>query len=199
MNTTLYILHLFANTENLVVNKVATERYNNLLIELKEQGINDFVLHPGIYNPDNPKKAIHEGHRDIVQLAKDNNWENVIIAEDDIKFTNPNSWQYFLSQIPEVYDLFFGLLYQGEIKDNRVVNGFNGCMTLYVVHNRFYDTFLSQPVDTHVDVQLGNVCFQHEFKIIPQYCVIQRGGYSLNRREIQFYDVYLENKTLYGQ
>ena len=199
MNTSLHILHLFANTENTKVNLVATERYNNLMQELSMQGITDYVIHPGIYNPDNPKKVIHEGHRKIVQLAKDNEQDFCIICEDDIKFTCANSWKYFLSQIPESFDLFFGLIYQGEIKDNRVLNGFSGGMTLYVVHSRFYDTFLSQPIDTHIDRQLGNLCYLYDFKVIPQYCVIQRGGYSIQRREINFYDVYLEKYTLYGQ
>lgn len=198
INKHLNVLHLFGNTDNQKVNQVANQRYENLLKELDEQNIKDYTIIGGHYDLINTKRAISKGHHLIVQLAKDRGFENVIIAEDDIQFTSQGAWKYFLSQIPKSYDLFFGLIYHGEIKENRVVNGFSGGMSLYVCHSRFYDTFLEQPIDAHVDRNLGNLCCNYEFKVIPEYCVTQRGGYSMNLKREMYYHEYLRDKKLYG-
>lgn len=198
MNTHLHILHLFPNTENDKVNNVAQQRQDNLLIELKNQNITDYSLIPGFYDPINTKQAIHKGHHAIVQMAKDKGYENVLIAEDDCCFTSPNSFQYFLSQIPKSYDLFFSLIYAGDIVNNRVMNGFSGGCTLYSIHSRFYDVFLEQALNSHVDRELGNLCFKYEYFVVPQYCVVQRGGWSFNLKQSMFYDAYLVDKKLYG-
>ncbi len=193
----LYILHLFPNTENEKVNEVAQIRHDNLIKELESQNITQYTLVPGTYNSSNTKKEISKGHHKIVQNAKDLGLSMCLIAEDDLQFTSPNSWKYFLSQIPESFDLFFGLIYAGNIEDNRVVQGFSGGMTLYAISSRFYDTFLEQPIDTHVDRNLGNFCHLHEFKVIPEYCVIQRGGMSHQLKRHMVYDDYLVDKKIY--
>lgn len=197
-NNHLYILHLFDNTENEKVNEVSRERLKNLLIELQEQGITEFTLVPGEYDPANTKKVIHKGHREIVQKAKDLGLSKVLIAEDDIKFTHPNSFDYFISQIPESYDIFSGLVYSASMQENRIMNGGSGLTSLYVVNSRFYDFFLSMDIDNHVDRELALTAFKHEYYVVNEYVCVQRGGYSIQRRESLFYDVYLEGKQLYG-
>lgn len=197
-STTLHILHLEPNTGNPKVDEVAKQRYGNLMIELKQQGITDYSLIEGYYVPENVKLAIHKGHRKIVQHAKEQGYKNCLVAEDDIKFTHPCSFKYFLSQIPESYDLMMGLIYAGTIEDNRVLNGFSGGMTLYSISSRYYQEFLDLPIDTHIDRECGLSCFNHEFYVVPEYCVIQRGGYSHQLRQVMYYDVYLDGKVLYS-
>lgn len=196
MLDTLHILHLkFTGIEK--TDLVCTKRYELLMEELKTQGISDYKIWDGIYNPDNTKQAIHLGHRQIVQYAKDNNLPRVVISEDDIRFTHPNSYNYFLSQIPESYDLFCGLVYSAEMQGDRVMNGASGIMTLFVVNERFYDFFLSMDTNNHVDREAGLTAFKHEYYVCQPMMVEQRGGYSHNLRQQMFYDTYLEGKKLY--
>lgn len=196
INEHLHILHL-NQTGDLKTDKICNERYGNLMGELIEQNITHYHIWDGFYDHKNVKQAISKGHHRIVQYAKDNNLPYIIVSEDDLKFTSPNSWRYFLSQIPESFDLFFGLIYSGNVVENRVMQGFSGGMTLYAISSRFYDTFLEQPTDTHVDRNLGNLCHLYEFKVIPEYCVEQRGGMSHNLRRDMTYEPYLIGKSMY--
>lgn len=194
----LHILHLPSNTPDSKVNEVLKTRKCALLKELEEQGITDYSLIDGFYEPYNTKLAIHKGHRRIVELAKAQRLPHCVIGEDDLKFTSPKSYEYFISQIPASYDLFFALIYSGTIENNRVMNGFSGGMTLYSIHSRYYEEFLNLPLDTHVDRECGLNCYNHEFYVVPEYCVTQRGGYSMNLRQSMTYEVYLQGKKLYG-
>jgi len=200
MSNCLHILHLgLKSTDDEKINRICDTRLYNLLKELEEQGIDNFKLIDGFYDPKNIKQAIHRGHNRIVEMAKAQKLPYCIMAEDDIVFTAPGAYEYFLSQIPESFDLFFGIIYHGEIIENRVVNGFSGGCSLYVVHSRFYDTFLEQPTDTHIDRQLGNLCHNHEFYVVDEYVVTQRGGYSFNLARDMVYSDYLQGKKLFGK
>lgn len=198
MNTHLHILHLFSDTDNDKVNAVSDIRLKLLLEELSKSGISEYTILRGVYEPSNTKKAIHEGHRQIVLEAKKNVLENCIVAEDDLVFTSPNSYRYFLSQIPKSYDLFCGLFYAGSMEGNRIMNGASGIMTLYSIHNRFYDFFLSLDTNTHIDRELGQTAYKHEYYVCQPMVVTQRGGWSFNRREVQYYDDYLVGKELFS-
>jgi hypothetical protein len=192
----LNILHIpFTNEKK--IDDVAEERLKNLFIELDKQGITDYSIIEGFYDKANRKQAIHKGHRKIVQLAKDKGLGNCIIAEDDIVLSSPNAYKYFLSQIPESYDLFFGLIYAGTVENNQVKNGMSGVLTLYSISSRFYDFFLSLDTNTHLDRELGNTAYKHEYFVCNPEVVEQRGGYSFNLRQIMFYSTYMENKIMY--
>lgn len=196
----LHILHLAANTPIEKTNHVARVRLENLMAELAAQNITDYTIIEGFYNPDNTKEAISKGHKLIVRLAKEQGLSNVIVAEDDICFSSPNSYKYFLSKIPEDYDLFFGLVYAGEVnEDYRVMNGMSGTHTLLSINSRFYDFILSQPDDVHIDRNLGQYAFEKKYYVIDKMVCYQRGGFSHNLRQTMFYDVYLEGKELFGQ
>lgn len=199
MNTHLHILHLPDNTEDEKTNSVSRKRLENLIEELEHQKISDYSIIEGFYEKINTKKAIHKGHRLIVELAKKQNFPNCIIAEDDIVFTSPNSYKYFINNIPESYDIFSGLMYVGQSdENNKILNGASGIMTLYSIHSRFYDFFLSLDVDTHIDRDLGNTAFEHEYYVCDKVVCIQRGGYSFNLKKEMYYDDYLADKPLYG-
>lgn len=193
---TLNILHL-KFTGNSQLDKVCEERYNLLMQELSKAGVGNYALWNGFYEKGNTKKAIHLGHRQIVQFAKDNHYEYCLIAEDDIVFTHPDSYRYFLQQVPSEYDLFMGLVYSGEIKDNKVMNGFSGGLSLYRINRCFFEEFLSMPVDTHIDRQLGLTCYKNRYYVTPKYCVEQRGLYSFQLRKPMNYKPYLDGQLKY--
>jgi len=194
----LHILHI-PFTGSSKVDAVAKERYDKLVKELDSEGITEYSIIEGFYDPKNIKKAIHKGHQLIVRLAKEQGMEYCIIAEDDLKFTAPGAWKYFISQIPESFDLFSGVVYSASMEGNRVMNGASGIMSLYVVSKRHYDFFLSMNTNNHVDREAGLTAYKHEYYVCDPQVVIQRGGYSFNLRQSMTYEVYMEGKSFYGQ
>jgi len=193
----LYVLHLpFTGIKK--IDDVAEVRLNNLLIELKKKGIKDYSIIEGFYDAKNTKQAIHKGHRMIVELAKKNNMPFCIVAEDDIVFTHQNSFNYFISQIPESYDIFSALVYSATMEGDRIMNGGSGMTSLYIVNSRFYDFFLSMNIDNHVDRELAITAFKHEYYVCNPMVVIQRGGYSIQKRQILYYDEFLRDKKMYN-
>lgn len=189
MNTSLAILHL----------ERREDRLRDLMEELSHQQITDYTIIPAFYNKSNPKLSINQGHKFIIQLAKEQGMENCIIAEDDICFTAKGAWQYFLSQIPQDYDMFCGLILNGEVRNNRIMSGMSGTQTLYSVHSRFYDIILQLDANSHIDRNLGSLAQNFKYLVCDPMCCIQRGGYSDNLRMNMYYDVYLEGKKLFGR
>lgn len=185
---TLHILHLTRREDRM-----------QALIRQLEWNKVPHVFWEGIDDPNNVKQAITRGHKSIIKYAKDNNLSFINIAEDDLVFTHKDSYKYFNEQIPDDYDLFFGLVYAGDVnEERRVVNGMSGVMTMFRCHERFYDFFLSQPDGEHIDRGLGNHCHKFKFYVVPEYCCTQSGGYSDNLRQVMYYDTYLIDKKLYG-
>lgn len=185
---TLNILHLSRRVD----------REQQLIRQLEWNKV-PYVFWEGIDDPTNVKGSICIGHQRIVAYAKDNKLPFVNIAEDDLMFTHKQSYQYFNEMVPDDYDLFFGLVYAGDVnEERRVENGMSGVMTMYRVHERFYDVFLNQPASEHIDRGLGNYCFQYKFYVVPEYCCYQSGGYSDNLRQVMYYSEYLRGKKLFG-
>ncbi len=173
-------------------------RERSFLKQIEEQGITDYKVWPGIFEPRDPKKGICMSHKQIIRDAKENNLPCCLIMEDDCIFSAPGAFDYFLSQVPEDYDLFMGLIYHGEIRENRVINGFSGGMTLYLIHERFYDTALNNVADSsHIDRSFGEICFKHEYYVCNPFVVKQLGGYSENLKRSMSYQSYHENMEFF--
>lgn len=164
--------------------------------EAKVQGFG-FKLWEGVQSHLTPAQNINESHRRIVQDAKDNNYEMCFIAEDDCRMSAPGAWKYYLSQMPKTFDLYFSMLYSAEIKENRIVNGFSG-MTLYCVHNRFYDFYLSAPPNVHIDRWLGIFAHEKEYYVCSPYIARQCGGFSDNLKMNQNYYEYEKDMIFYN-
>lgn len=183
---------------NLIHLQHRTDREERFKKEFAEQGITDYKIWEGITTEPTSAQNINLAHKQIVRWAKENNLESVLIAEDDICFTAKGAWQYFLSQFPKSYDLFFSMIYSAEVKDNRILNGFSG-LTMYAVHSKFYDFFLSIPDHVHIDRWLGQSAFAKEYYIVPEYCTYQSGGYTDNLKRVMYYDAYLLDVKMFGR
>lgn len=147
------------------------------------------------------KKAIVKGHKSIVQYAKDNKMPFCVIAEDDIIFFAHGAYKFFIDNKPTDYDLWMAVIYSGEIQPEtfRVMNGFSGGMSLYCIHERFYDFVLNEiPDDCHIDRELGNTCFKNKYFQCNPIVGHQSGGYSDNLKTTMFYGAYLEGRQLYN-
>lgn len=170
-----------------------TERMPRLVDELYKQGIKDYELWEGIYLPHSVKASINAAHKQIVKYARLAEWEEVAIAEDDLKFTHPNSWNYFLSQKPKDFDIYLSMIYSGDIDENNCVKKFTG-MTLYIVAKRFYDTFLSIPDEEHIDQALANF---GKYVVCNPFVAMQYDGFSGNTGKNEQYETLLQGRNIY--
>lgn len=176
--------------------EAALLRENNIYTQLREQNITEYTIWNGVI--DKPvHKAICRMHKMIVQDAKDKGLPMVTIMEDDAKFTCVRAWEYYQQQMPQGADIFLGMVYSGEVVENRLLNGWSG-MTLITIFEKFYNEFLSVPDARHIDRTLGIKCFENNYQVCPEYVATQIGGYTFNLDRTIFYDSYLIDKKLFG-
>lgn len=167
---------------NILNLKRRTDRKEAIIKEMQEQGV-DYKIWCAIeFHP--PKMAISRSHKKIIQWAKENNQPFVVIGEDDIQFTSKGAYEYFISKMPESFDLYMTGNYKGEPDENFRVKSFSS-MSLYVCHSRFYDTFLSVPENKHIDVALSMI--PGEYYFCNKMCCIQKSGYSDNVKRVVDY------------
>ena len=158
------------------------DRWGHFESQAKEQNIQykrwDGVLHI------TPFVGISIAHKRIIQHAKDNKLESVCVCEDDIEFSSPGAYDYFLKNIPEEYSMYLGCVYHGEIKADNTVLDFSS-LTLYVVHHSFYDKFLSASPKMHLDRALK---MMGKFVVCDPFVCKQIDGYSDNSKKITDYN-----------
>jgi hypothetical protein len=144
--------------EETVINIISlpkrTDRRESIVKQMELEGIDNYKIWDGIPHMQ-PKIGINRAHKQIVQYAKENNLEEVVVAEDDLMWTGTGAWKYFLSQKPVDYDLFVGNYYSGYHDSDCRVFGLRG-LTLYFCHSRFFDKFLSLPEIMHIDGAIAN-------------------------------------------
>ena len=176
---------------NIIHNHNRHERLETLTYELARQGIDDWKLWNAIF--DTPVcKGVSRAHKQIVQHAKDSGWPEVIIAEDDIKFPAEDGYKYFLSKKPKHFDLYLGGIYRGEIKDGKTTD-FSG-LHLYIIHEKFYDTFLGIDETKHLDTELAG---KGDYHVCYPFAAIQYSGYSDVERAKTNFEALLTGKLIY--
>lgn len=192
-------------TEQLVLNCIhltrREDREVSILREAKSQGLY-LRFWEGIEIRTDRKQGICLSHKAIVKNAKECGMKMVAICEDDLIFNkSPDgklAWEYFLEQIPEDFDLFFSMCYVGVVENNRLKSVFSG-MTMYVVHERFYDFFLSLPDSCHIDRELGLYANQFKYLVCEKFCCFQDGSKSDNNFMTCDYTPYLAGRKIYGK
>lgn len=187
---------------NIIHLEKRADRLQSLMEETAMQGI-AYKVWPGVttYKEFTNHRNISLAHKQIVQDAKLKGLPQVIIAEDDIKFSSAGAWKYYLSKMPKNFDLYLGLLYYGKKdENNKLLQGrMSGGLTLYCVAEKFYDFFLSVDESKHLDTELGSFANINDYYICDPMVCEQIGGHSDNWNRVLYYDAYLEGKKLYGQ
>lgn len=153
-------------------------------------GLSDFELWDGIYLP-SIKASINAAHKQIVRYAQLAGWDEVCIAEDDLIFSSPNSWEYFLEHKPKDFDLYLSMVYLGTPDENNEVKDFTG-LTMYIVKSKFYEKFLSVPDDDHLDRLLAGL---GKYVVCQPFVAKQSNGFSSNTGKEENYDELLRNRT----
>lgn len=171
------------------------ERWKSINLEMEVQGITEYYAWSAILDPMASFRGISQAHKQPIRDAKAKGLKEVCVAEDDIKFLAPGAWQYFLDHKPEDFDLYLGSIFHGHIKEDGSVDDFAG-LTLYIVNQRFYDTFLALNEMNHIDRELAH---KGRYIVCDKMVCSQHGGYSLNKQAyVDDYDHYLEGRTLFS-
>lgn len=175
-----------------------TDRLESFTKEAKEQGF-EFEVQPGVIFKHDRKKGITISHKACVQKAKDLGLPMVAIMEDDCRFFGIWAWDYFLSQIPESFDLFMSMVYVGSFEKNNRINSVCSGMTGYIIHERFYDRFLSLPDSCHVDREITKYHKEYEFFVCEKFVCEQSGVFSDNSLTTCDYSPLLKGRKIYGK
>lgn len=185
---------MIVNFINLEARSLRREQFYN---EASIQGF-ETIRFEGEVFPHDPKQGICRSHKRIVQFAKDNRWKQVLVCEDDVRWFGEGAFDYFISHIPEGFDLYLAMVYVGELdKMNRIKGVFSG-MSAYVVHERFYDFFLSIPDSAHIDRELGLYSEHFRYIVCNEFCCEQDGSKSDNNKMSCDYRPFLEGRKLYN-
>lgn len=193
INTHIHILHLPARKD----------RMETLMNEFSEQRITNYTIIEGQRDLAAVFRGINNSHKSIIRLAKAQKLPNCIIGEDDLKFTAPGAWNYFLEQLElnKDADIFLSMIYEGVVdENNRVVKNpfsFSG-LTLYSVNSKFYDQFLGMKDMNHLDKELGSFADKYDFRVCDPFAAIQYNGYSDQKKKDCQYDHLLVGIKLFG-
>ena len=159
------------------------ERLSSFHNQSKEQNF-EYKVWEGVI--DIPvQKGISHSHKNIIRYAKENNLEYVIISEDDCLFTDVGSYDYFIKNIPDKFDLYLASVSWGTIYQNNIVKLFSG-LTLYICHNKFYNKFLLSDEEQHLDMQMYKL--GGTYIVCNPFIAIQSEGFSDNRSKVVEYN-----------
>lgn len=154
---------------------------------------------PGNYDlPEKRWTNISKAFKQIVRYAKEKKLRMITIAEDDILLTSKNAWNYYNEQMPKDFDLYLGGVYNGQLKQNRIVNGYSG-NTLVTVHERFYDFFLKADENMDLDNYLGNWAYENNYIVCLPFVVKQIGKWSDHKKKINPLDIHEKKWTFYQE
>lgn len=146
------------------------------------------------------QRSCTESHKKAVKVAKDNNWDNVLIFEDDCRFTTTNIKEV-LTDVKEFinsnnnWDLIFlgvNLKHVPEKYNERFykLNGRFYTTHAYLINKRFYDTLLSYEHKTccNIDVLYTDLASTKEYFLYHKLFAIQKTGFSDIERLKMKYD-----------
>lgn len=153
-----------------------TDRYIHMNNELSKHGLGDFVrrysaITAQVKTPQSCVIASGTSHRNLIQYAKDNKLENILIFEDDIFFKDggmeileksldnlnkKNDWDiYYFSA--NIFDNPLNM-----VDDNLLIHHGCYCVHAYGVHERAYDKLLDY--NPHVDPPIDAYITQKPFR-----------------------------------
>lgn len=169
------------------------DRYELLMKEFEAQGIAHYKLFPAIKAP-TAIQGISRAHKQIVYYAKENGMPEILIGEDDVKFCGNGSFDYFLKNKPQDFDIYNSGIYFGNIAPDNTTKHF-ASLHCYIVHQRFYDTFLATDENKNIDKALKD---KGRFVVCNPFAAIQHTTFSDNKKKLIDYSRFLNGRKLYG-
>lgn len=173
------------------------ERLERLFRDMQIQGIREYKLWPIIRDPSRTK-SISMGHKQIVRWAKENDLEEILIFEDDIRWGKEGAHDYFMANKPQGdWDLYLGGVYIPYFDDRNNKNRLTGFVGFhcYIVRKKFYDIFLNVPENIDIDRALNGL---GDYRLCYPYAAVQYNGWSDNAGKVCNYDMLLAGKEIFG-
>lgn len=174
---------------NVIFDNIHLEDWQTLIDEFYTQGIKEYKFWDAIIINYKPVESINASHKMIVKDAKEKRLPEVIIAEQDLQFTSPNSWKYFMKNKPKSFDLYLACTF-GSL-EHKMVCGFH----LYIISEKFYDKFLSVSNKEHIDTVMDSL--KGDYKFCYPFVALQRAGYSANSGCVVNYNAILKEEDIY--
>lgn len=133
-----------------------TERYKLLCEQLDRQKIESVIWNS--ITGFEAKTNISKAHKMIVKWAQVKKKKEVLIMEDDVLFPADDGFDFFLKNKPIEFDVYLGGVYLGndKLKDGKIKSHFSG-LHCYLVHQKFYDTFLEIDETQSLDNSLAKL------------------------------------------
>lgn len=154
------------------------DRYELLQKEIAEQNLE--VRMWDAIKSTKPKMGISLAHKQIVRWAKENNESEIIIMEDDCHWVAKGAFDYFISKKPKDYDIYLSSIMWGRIDGDNTVPDYAGNQC-YIIHQRFYDTFLEADRNKDIDRAIAR---KGRFIVCQPFATQQHETVSDNRRKI---------------
>jgi hypothetical protein len=181
-------------TVNIIFDSRRPEKYDPLMETLKRQGIVDYKIWPAlIYGT--VIESINASHKMIVREAQERGLEMCCVWEDDCMIPASDGWSRFLEMLPPFpFDMYLAGTYGLDHPITCKIDKING-LQAYIIHSRFYDTFLSSPPDQHIDVSLD---LKGVYYVEYPFIALQRKGWSSNSKNISDKNADLTDADVYG-
>lgn len=181
-------------TVNIIHLEGRIDRLKSFENQLFTQNVSSYKLWQGVVIKDNPKQGIAKAHKQIVDWARVQDLPEVLIAEDDVCFTAPDAFMYFLNRKPTDFDLYLGGIVYGKLSEDNITCDFSG-LHFYVINKRFYDQFLALPETSDIDRALAN---KGRYVVCNPFVAIQTNGVSDNSGKHVNFEVFLRGRKLFG-
>lgn len=144
-------------------------------------------------------ESINMSFKKIIRAAKRRNLSEVCIIEDDLMFSSPSAWDYFIANKPKSFDIYIGGNYLLNDPENYTMPHYKldeyVGNQLIVVSKRYYDRFMEVPNAAHIDtIQKG----RGEFYACWPMVALQRPGYSANAGTKVNYNSILKPEWIYN-
>lgn len=174
------------------------DRLPLILKECDAQGMGPYkVWHP--VEAKTVVESINLSFKQIIQYAKEEGFKEVCIAEDDLMFPCVGAWDYFIKNKPDDYDVYVAGNYLLNEPENYTaphykLNEYVGNQ-LIIVHEKYYDRFLSVPDLAHIDTAQKGF---GDFYACWPIAALQRPGFSANAGADVNYNTNLKPEWIYN-
>lgn len=134
---------------------------------------------------DSPMKGIGQAHVNCIMLAKQNEWDQVLIMEDDVQLrqgANEFITKAF-QNLPPDWDILLGGLYHGKVAPYNEYWNKTGefCgLHFYIVNKRVYDEILKYDGQNHIDRWMNKGGGKLKCYVTSRFIATQRNGFSDN-------------------
>lgn len=117
------------------------------------------------------QSGVSKAHKQIVRYAKSQKLEEILICEDDVKFTKKNALRDFISHKPKDFSIYLAGVSSFRY-DSRITH-FTG-LHCYIIHESFYSAFLNAPEQYDIDFAIS---MKGKFVIHDPMLAIQHGDH----------------------